>query len=154
MKVLAAETNHAGRIHGWKVWNRPETLSVMTKRDWSRIHGEVKEAESMKNPLQWCGFQDRTKQRGEKLLLFSLAPLIIYIYTYALWKQKIVECMYDWKWNVCICWNKLWMLEWLTPHPRMDMNELMCLLGRHEKYESLLNETWTIMPIGQLTDWF
>ena len=36
----------------------------------------------------------------------------------------------------------------------MDMNELMCLLGRHEKYESLLNETWTVMPIGQLIDWF
>ena len=32
----------------------------------------------------------------------------------------------------------------------MDMNELMYLLGRHEKYESLLDETWTVMPIGQL----
>ena len=36
----------------------------------------------------------------------------------------------------------------------MDMNELMCLLGRHEKYESLLDETWTVMPIGQLIDWY
>jgi len=36
--------------------------------------------------------------------------------------------------------------------PRMDMNELMCLLGRHEKYESLPDKTWIAMPIGQLID--
>ena len=67
VKVLAAETNHVGRLHGWEVWNRPETLSVMTKRDWSNIHGEVKEAESMKIHHSGVGFQDGTKQRGEKL---------------------------------------------------------------------------------------
>ena len=44
------------------------------------------------------------------------------------------------------------MLEWLIPYPRMDMNEIMCLLGRHEKYESLLDETWTVMSIGKLID--
>ena len=49
VKFLAAETNHVGRINGWEVWNRLETLSDMTKRDWSNIHGEVKEAESMKS---------------------------------------------------------------------------------------------------------
>ena len=37
----------------------------------------------------------------------------------------------------------------VIPCPKMDMNELMCLLGRHEKYESLLDETWTVMPIGK-----
>ena len=36
----------------------------------------------------------------------------------------------------------------------MDMNELMCLLGMHEKYESFLDETWNVMPIGKLIDWF
>ena len=46
VEVLAAETNHVERLHGLEVWNRPKTLSVMTKRDWSSIHGEVKEAES------------------------------------------------------------------------------------------------------------
>ena len=40
------------------------------------------------------------------------------------------------------------MLEQLIPFPRMDMNELMSLLGRHEESESLLDETWTVMPIG------
>ena len=40
------------------------------------------------------------------------------------------------------------MLERLIPCPRMDMNELVYLLGRHEKYESLLDEAWTVMPIG------
>ena len=29
--------------------------------------------------------------------------------------------------------GKLWMLEWLIPCPRMDMNELMCLLGKGMK---------------------
>ena len=55
MKFLAAETDHAGRLHGWKVWNRPETLSVMTKRDWSNIHDEVKEAESIKSHSDGVG---------------------------------------------------------------------------------------------------
>ena len=68
----------------------------MTKRDWSSIHGEVKEAESMKNPPQWCGFQDGTKQRGEKLLLLSLA-LFNYIYTYIIMhcenKRLLNACM-------------------------------------------------------------
>ena len=46
------------------------------------------------------------------------------------------------------------MLEWLIPCPRMDMNKLMCLLERHEKYESFLDKTWNIMPIGKLIDYF
>ena len=73
MEVLEAETNHVERLHGLEVWNRTKTLSVMTKRDWSSIHGKVKEAESMKKIWQWCGFQDGTEQRGEQLLLLSLA---------------------------------------------------------------------------------
>ena len=48
VRFLAAKTNHVERLHSLEVWNRPKTLSVMTKKDWSNIHGEVKEAESMK----------------------------------------------------------------------------------------------------------
>ena len=138
VKVLAAETNHVGRILGWDVWNRPEKLSVMTKRDWSSIHSEVKEAESMKTiAVVWVPQWNKTK-RGKNLValsflfwLYIYIYIYIYIHTYALWKQKIVECMYDWKWNVCFfSEGKLWMLEWLIPCPRMDMNELMCLLGK------------------------
>ena len=93
MKVLAVETNHVGRLHGWEVWNRPETLSVMNKRDWSSIHGEVKEAESMKRHSG--GVDSRMEQDKEgKNSSFSLLHFD-YIYIYALWKQKIVECMYD-----------------------------------------------------------
>ena len=39
VKFPAAEENHVGRLHGLEVWNRPETLSAMTKRDWSSIYG-------------------------------------------------------------------------------------------------------------------
>ena len=73
VQVLAAETNHVGRLHGWEVWNRPETLSVMTKRDWASIHGEVKEAESMKSHSSGVGFRMEQNKEGEKLLLLSLA---------------------------------------------------------------------------------
>ena len=44
VEVLVAETNHVERLHGLEVWNRPKTPSVMTKRDWSSIHSEVKRA--------------------------------------------------------------------------------------------------------------
>ena len=57
VKFLAAEENHVGRLHGLEVWNRPETLSVMTKRVWSSIHSEVKEAESMKSHSGGVGFR-------------------------------------------------------------------------------------------------
>ena len=49
--VLAAETNHVERLHGLEVWNRLKRLSVMTKTYWSSIHGEVKEAKSMKSTV-------------------------------------------------------------------------------------------------------
>ena len=32
VRFLAAKTNHVERLHGLEVWNRSETLSVMTKR--------------------------------------------------------------------------------------------------------------------------
>ena len=95
VKFLAAETNHVGRLYGWEVWNRPETLSIMTKRDWSSIHGEVKEAESIKIHSSGVGSRMEQNKEGKKLLLLSLAFFMMY--TYALWKQRIVECMCDWK---------------------------------------------------------
>ena len=52
----------------------------MTRRDWSSIHGEVKEDESMKSHSGGVGSRNGTKQRGEKLMLLSLAFFIIYIY--------------------------------------------------------------------------
>ena len=57
----------------------------MTKRDWSIIHSEVKEAESMKSHRSGVGSRMEQKQRGEKLLLLSQVPFdYIYIYVYAL----------------------------------------------------------------------
>ena len=61
------------RLHGLKVWNRPKKLSVITKRDWSSIHGEVKEAESMKSHCGDVGSRMEQNKEGEKLLLLSLA---------------------------------------------------------------------------------
>ena len=93
VKFLAAGENHVGRIHGLQVWNRLETLSVMTKRDWSSIHGEVKEAESMKIHSGGVGSRMEQKQRGEKLLLLSLA-FWLYIYTYiCLCIVKTKDCL-------------------------------------------------------------
>ena len=52
----------------------------MTKRDWSSMHGEVKEAESMK--IHSGGVGSRMEQTEEgKNSYFSLLPFD-YIYTY------------------------------------------------------------------------
>ena len=55
----------------------------MTKRDWSSIHGEVKEAESMKSHSDGVGSRVEQDKEGENLVALSCL-LIIYIYTYAL----------------------------------------------------------------------
>ena len=69
----------------------------MAKKGWSNIHGEVKEAKSIKTiVVVWVPGWNKT-QRGKTLatLSFLFFSLIIYIYTYAfIKKQKIVECMY------------------------------------------------------------
>ena len=69
------------RIHGLEVWNTPKTLSVMTKKDWSIIHGEVKEAESMKSHNGGVGSRKEQNKEEKKLLLLSLS-LFNYIYIY------------------------------------------------------------------------
>ena len=67
----------------------------MTKRDWSSIHDEVKEDESTKIHSGVVGSRMEQNKEG-KNSCFSLLPFdYIYIYIYALRKQKIVECMYD-----------------------------------------------------------
>ena len=73
------------RLRGLEVWNRPKTLSVTTKRNWSSIHGEVKEAESMKSHYGDVG--SRMEQNKEGITLAALPCLLIiyiYIYIYAL----------------------------------------------------------------------
>ena len=61
------------RLHGLEVWNRPKTLSVMTKRDWSGIHGKVKEAESMKSHCDGEGSRMEQNKEG-KISYCSLFP--------------------------------------------------------------------------------
>ena len=65
VSFLAVETNHVERLHGLEVWNRPKTLSVMTKRDWSSIHSEVKEAESMKSHSGGVGSKMEQNKEGK-----------------------------------------------------------------------------------------
>ena len=69
----------------------------MTKKDWSSIHGEVKEVESMKSHSGGVGSRMEQNKEGKNSYCSLLPFDYIYIYIYALWKQKIVECMYDWE---------------------------------------------------------
>ena len=78
--------NHGERLHGSEVWNRLETLSVMDKRGWSSIHGEVKEAKSMKSTVVvWVPEWNKTK-RGKTLVSLSF---LFFIY---LCIVKIEDC--------------------------------------------------------------
>ena len=48
----------------------------MTKRDWSNIHGEVKEAESMKSHSSGAGSrmeQNKEGKQNKKILLLSVS---------------------------------------------------------------------------------
>ena len=91
VRFLAAETNHVERLHGSEVWNRPETLSVMTKRDWSSIHGEVKEAESMKNHRSGMGSRMEQNKEGKTLAALS-CPFLLCIHIY-LCIVKTKDCL-------------------------------------------------------------
>ena len=51
----------------------------MTKKDWSSIHGEVKEAESMKSHCGDVGSRMEQNKEGKTLTALSCL-LIIYIY--------------------------------------------------------------------------
>ena len=50
----------------------------MTKRDWSNIHGEVKEAESMKGDSGGVGSRMEQNKEG-KNSCFSFLPFLLYI---------------------------------------------------------------------------
>ena len=67
----------------------------MTKKDWSSIHGEVKEAESMKGHSGGVGSRMEQNKEGKKLLLLSLSLFIIYIYIYMHCEDKrlLNSCM-------------------------------------------------------------
>ena len=72
------------RLHGLEVWNRPKTLSVVTKKEWSSIHSEVKEAGSMKSHCDGKGSRMEQNKEG-KISYCSLLPFdYIHIYVYAL----------------------------------------------------------------------
>ena len=99
VEVLAAETNHVERLYGLEVWNRPNTLSVMTKKDWSSIHGEVKEAEGMKSHCDGEGSRMEQNKEG-KISYCSLLPFdytYIYIYMFMHYENKglLNACMIE-----------------------------------------------------------
>ena len=76
VRFLAAKINHVKRPHGLEVWNRPKTLSVMTKRDWSSIHGKVKEAERMKSHCSGVGSRMEQNKEGKNLAALSCLWII------------------------------------------------------------------------------
>ena len=86
VEVLATKTNHVERLHGLEVWNRPKTLSVLTKKDWSSIHGEVKEAESMKSHYDGVGsrMEQNKEEKNSYCSLLHFDSIYICIYVYAL----------------------------------------------------------------------
>ena len=62
----------------------------MAKKGWSNIHGEVKEAKSMKTiVVVWVPGLNKTK-RGKTIAALSFLLLYIYIYTFAF--IKIEDC--------------------------------------------------------------
>ena len=85
------------RLHGLEVWNRPKTLSVMTKKDWSSIHSEVKEAERMKSHSDGVGSRMEQNKEG-KISYCSLFPFdytYIYMFMHCENKGLLNACMIE-----------------------------------------------------------
>ena len=61
-----------------------KTLNVMTKRDWSSIHGEVKEVESLKSHSSGVGSRMEQNKEGKNSYCSFLTFDYIYTYVYAL----------------------------------------------------------------------
>ena len=83
----------------------------MTKRDWSSIDGEVKEAESMKIHSSGVGSRKEQNKEGKTLAALScLLILYIYIYMHCENKRLLNVCMTEngmcilLKVN-CECWS-------------------------------------------------
>ena len=72
----------------------------MTKRDWSSIHGEVKEAESMKSHCDGVGSRMEQNKEGKNSYC-SLLPFD-YIYTYIL-----MHCENKGLLNACMIENEM-----------------------------------------------
>ena len=71
----------------------------MTRKDWSNIHGEVKEAESMKSHCDGEGSRMEQNKEG-KISYFSLLPFdftYIYIYMFMHYEDKglLNACMIE-----------------------------------------------------------
>ena len=76
----------------------------MTKRDWSSIHGEVKEAESMKTiVVVWVTGWNKTK-RGKNLAILSFLFYYIYIYIYI---YILMHCENKGLLNACMTENRM-----------------------------------------------
>ena len=71
----------------------------MTKRDWSSIHGEVKEAESIKSHNSGVGSKMEQNKEGKNSYC-SLLPLVIYTYIFMHCENKILL-------NACMIENRM-----------------------------------------------
>ena len=71
----------------------------MTKRDWSSIHGEVKEAESMKSHSDGVGSRMEQKKEEKKNSCCSLLP---FDYTY-----MFIHCENKRLLNACMTGNRM-----------------------------------------------
>ena len=72
----------------------------MTKRDWSSIHGEVKEAESMKIHSSGVGSRMEQDKEGENSSCSLLPFNFIYIYILMHCENKILL-------NACMAENRM-----------------------------------------------
>ena len=72
----------------------------MTKRDWSSIHGEVKEAESMKSHSGGVGSRMEQNKEEKKTLATLSCLLIIYTYIFMHCENKRLL-------NACITRNRM-----------------------------------------------
>ena len=66
----------------------------MTKKDWSSIHGEVKEAESMKSHSDGVGSRMEQNKEGKTLTALSCL-LIIYMIMHCENKRLLNACMIE-----------------------------------------------------------
>ena len=70
----------------------------MTKKNWSSIHGEVKEAESMKIHCDGVGSRMEQNKEGKKNSYCSLLPfdyMYIYIFMHCENKRLLNACMIE-----------------------------------------------------------
>ena len=74
----------------------------MTKKDWSSIHGEVKEAESMKSHGSGVGSRKEQNKEGKNSCC-SLLPFLLYIYLFMHCENKILLNACVTENGICVC---------------------------------------------------